>query len=105
MIKSTKMSNPFIIASQARESTPSSTPRHGPKPNPLAKRYSLHAIQLALHDTTPITTTTLDGLLVQFKANNGDNAELDSSNNNLHRRSYTREQKLAATGYATTERV
>ena len=53
---------------------------------------------------TPITTT-IDGLLVQFKANKDDNAELDSSDNDLHRRSYTREQKLAAVGYAASKRV
>jgi transposase-like protein len=47
----------------------------------------------------------LYGLLVQFKAKNDNNAELDSSNNDLHRQSYTREQKLAAISYAATKRV
>jgi hypothetical protein len=108
------MSNPFIIAAQALVSTPSTVsnpsilaPRHGPNPKPLAERQSLHALQLARHDSTPITTTTLDGLLVQFKANNDNDAdaELDSSDNDLRRRSYTREQKLAAIGSAATKRV
>jgi hypothetical protein len=102
------MSNPFMIAAQVLVSTPSSTSlalRPGPKAKPLAKRQ-LYALQLAHHN--PITTTNTDGLLAQFKANNDNNAELDSdSDNNLdtRRRSYTREQKLAAVGYATTKRV
>jgi transposase-like protein len=105
------MSNPFMIAAQASTPIPPSTlnlailaPRPGPKPKPLPERRSLHALQLARHD--PITTTTTDGLLAQFKANVP--AELDSDSDNNHdirRRSYTREQKLAAVGYATTKRV
>ena len=105
------MSNPFIIAAQATTPILPSTlnpavpaPRPGPKPKPLAERQSLHALQLIRHD--PIISATTDGLLAQFKANIP--AELDSdSDNNLdtRRRSYTREQKLAAVGYATTKRV
>jgi hypothetical protein len=103
------MSNPFTIAAQA--SVPMSlsasnsavpAPRPGPKLKPMAERRSLHALQLAHHDSNPITTTT-DGLLAQFKSN----IELDSdssSNDDIRRRSYTREQKLAAIGYATTKR-
>jgi hypothetical protein len=92
------MSNPFEIATQALVSTPSSTSpatRPGPKAKPLAERR-LYALQLAHHN--PITTTNADGLLARFKANNDNDAELDSdSDNNLdiRRRSYTREQKLA----------
>ena len=105
LIKSTNMSNPFMIAAQASVSTPSSislAPRPGPKPKALAERRSLHALQLVRHD--PITTTTTDGLLAQFKANVP--AEIDSdSDNDIRRRSYTREQKLAAVGYATSALV
>jgi transposase-like protein len=105
------MSNPFTIAAQASKPILPSTldpaiiaPRHGPKPKPLAERQSLHALQLARHD--PIILATTDGLLAQFKANTP--TELDSDSDNSHdirRRSYTREQKLAAIGYATTKRV
>jgi transposase-like protein len=100
------MSNPFMIAAQASISTPSSTslaPRPGPKTKPLAARQSLHALQLARHD--PITTTTTDGLLAQFKANVPAEIDSDSDSHDNRRRSYTREQKLAAVGYATTKRV
>ena len=62
------------------ESTPSISlaPRPGPKPKPLAARQSLHALRLAHQD--PITTTTTDGLLAQFKANLP--TEIDSDSNN-----------------------
>ena len=107
LIKSTNMSNPFEIAAQAPVSTPSSTslaPRPGPKPKPLAERQSLHALQLARHD--PIISATTDGLLAQFKANTPTKLDSDSDNSHdIRRRSYTREQKLAAVGYATTKRV
>jgi transposase-like protein len=110
MIKSNKMSNPFIIAAQSLQSISSSTsnpatlaPRPGPNPKPLSQR-TLHALQLARHDATPITTNT-EGLLVQFKANNDNDVESDSSNNDLRRRSYTREQKLAAISYTATKTV
>jgi hypothetical protein len=98
------MSNPFMIAAQAPVSTPPSVslaPRHSPKPKPLAERQSLHALQLARPD--PITTTTTDGLLAQFKANLAAEIDSDSGNLDIRRRSYTREQKLAAIGYATTK--
>jgi transposase-like protein len=111
LIKSTNMSNPFTIAAQASKPILPSTlnpailaPRAGPKPKPVAERQSLHALQLARHD--PIISATTDGLLAQFKANAP--AELDSDSDNSHdirRRSHTREQKLAAIGYATTKRV
>jgi transposase-like protein len=100
------MSNPFEIAAQVLVSTPSSmslAPRRGPKPKPLAERQSLHALQLARHN--PITTTTTDGLLAQFKADNPNKIDSDSDNPDTRRRSYTREQKLAAVGYATTKRI
>jgi hypothetical protein len=74
-------------------------------PKPLAERRPLHVLQLVRHDSTPISTTT-DGLLAQFKANVP--AELDSDSYNRHdirRQSFTREQKLAAIGYATIKRV
>ena len=67
------MSNLFMIATQALTPIPPSTlnlailaPRPGPKPKPLAEHRSLYALQLARHD--PITMTTTDGLLAQFKA-------------------------------------
>ena len=84
--------NPAILA-----------PRHGPKPKPLAERQSLHALQLTRHN--PITITSTDGLLAQFKANNPAEIDSDSDNPDIRRRSYTREQKMAAVGYATTKRV
>jgi hypothetical protein len=99
------MSNPFIIDTQASVSTPSSTslaPRPGPKAKPLAARQSLHALQLARHDLTPITTTTIDGLLAQFKLNVPTELDSDSDSHDIRRRSYTREQKLAAISYAAT---
>jgi hypothetical protein len=50
-------------------------------------------------------TTTSDSLLAQFKANVPSEIDSDSNNNhNIHRRSYTREQKLAAIGYAATKK-
>jgi hypothetical protein len=104
------MSNPFIFTAQASTPVPSSTlnpailaPRAGPKPKPLAERQSLYALQLARHN--PITTTTTNGLLAQFKANNPAQIDSDSDNPDIRRRSYTREQKLAAVGYATTKCV
>jgi hypothetical protein len=107
LIKSTNMSNPFMIAAQALVSTPSSTSlafRPGPKAKPLAARQSLHALQLVRHDH--ITTATTDGLLAQFKANIPAKLDSDSDNNlDIRRRSYTREQKLAAIGYTATKQV
>jgi transposase-like protein len=100
------MSNPFEIAAQALVSTPSSTslaPRPGPKPKPLVERQSLHALQLTHHN--PITTTITDGLIAQFKANVPAEIDSDSDNPDIRRRSYTREQKLAAVGYATTKHI
>jgi transposase-like protein len=102
------MSNPFMIAAQASVSTPSSislAPRPGPKAKPLAACQSLHALQLTRHDLTPITTTTIDGLLAQFKSNIPAELDSDSDSHDTHRRSYTREQKLAAISYAATKRV
>jgi hypothetical protein len=84
--------NPAILA-----------PRHGPKPKPLAERQSLHALQLVCHN--PIVTTTTDGLLAQFKANIPAEIDSDSDNPDIRRRSYTREQKLAAVRYAITKYV
>ena len=104
------MSNPFEIAAQVSISTlpstslaPSPAPRPGPKPKPVSKRRSLHALQLARRD--PITTATTDGLLTQFKADNPAEIDSDSDNLDVRRRSWTREQKLAAVGYAKTKRV
>jgi transposase-like protein len=103
------MSNPFEIAAQASKPIPPSSlnsaipaPRAGPKPKPLAARQSLHALRLVRQD--PITTTTSEGLLAQFKANPTE-IDSDSDNPDTRRRSYTREQKLAAVGYATTKRI
>jgi hypothetical protein len=50
-------------------------------------------------------TTTTDGLLAQFKANVLAEIDSDSDNPDIRQRSYTREQKLAAVGYATTKHV
>jgi transposase-like protein len=104
------MSNPFMIAAQASTPIPPSTlnlailaPRPGPKPKPLAERRSLHALQLARRD--PITTATTDGLLAQFKSTVPAEIDSDSDNPDIRRRSWSREQKLAAVGYATTKRV
>jgi hypothetical protein len=95
------MSNPFIIAAQASQSTPStmSNPalKPGPNPKPLAERR-LHHLQLAR--TTPITTTA-EGLLAQFKYNAPAELDSDSDSRDTRRRSYTREQKLAAIGYTS----
>jgi hypothetical protein len=81
------MSNPFMITTQAPTPVPPSTlnpailaPRPGLKPKPLAECRSLHTLQLIYHN--PITTTTTDGLLAQFKANVP--AELDSNSNDNH---------------------
>ena len=87
------MSNPFMIAAQASVSTPSSTslaPRPGLKTKPLAARQSLYALQLARYNSTP-TSTTIDGLLAQFKANVPTELDSDSDSYNIRRRSYTRE--------------
>ena len=104
------MLHPFTIAAQTSTPILPSTlnpailaPRHGPKPKPLAERQSLHALQLTRHD--PIISATTDGLLAQFKANAPAELDSDSDNNDIRRRSYTQEQKLAAIGYATTKRV
>jgi hypothetical protein len=99
-----------MIAAQALTPIPPSTlnpailaPRPGPKPKPLAERQSLYALQLTRYD--PIISATTDGLLAQFKANAPAELDSDSDNHDIRRRSYTREQKLAAIGYATTKRV
>jgi hypothetical protein len=83
--------NPTILA-----------PRPGPKPKPLAER-ALYSLQLVHYN--PIMTTITDGLIAQFKANVP--AKIDSNSNNLdiRQRSYTREQKLAAVGYAIAKQV
>jgi hypothetical protein len=49
--------------------------------------------------------TTIDGLLAQFKANVPAELDSDSNSHDICRQSYTREQKLAAIGYAITKRV
>ena len=46
-----------------------------------------------------------DGLLAQFKTNVPAEIHFDSDSHNIRRWSYTREQKLAAVGYATTKLV
>ena len=63
--------NPAILA-----------PRPGPKPKPLAER-SLFALQLVHHD--PITMTTTDSLLAQFKSNVPAELDSDSDSYNKHR--------------------
>jgi hypothetical protein len=101
-----------MIAAQASTPIPPSTlnpailaPRPGPKPKPIAQRQSLHALQLTRHDLTLITTSTTDGLLAQFKSNVSAELDSESDSHDTRRRSYTREQKLAAIGYAITKRV
>ena len=88
------MSNPFTIAAQASTPILPSTlnpailaPRPGPKPKPVAKRQSLYALQLARRD--PITTTTTDGLLAQFKANSPTELDSDSDSPDIYRYSFT----------------
>ena len=100
------MANPFEIASRSLipVSLPNPTPKPGPKAKPLAERRSLHALQLTHHDSSPITTTA-DGLLAQFKSNTSAELDSDSDGGDIRRRSYTREQKLAAVGYGSTKRV
>jgi hypothetical protein len=56
------------------------------------------SLQLACQD--PITTATADGLLAQFKANPPAEIDSDSDCHDKRRRSYSREQKLGAVGYA-----
>jgi hypothetical protein len=87
------MSNPFMIAAQASKPILPSTlnptipaPRHGPKPKPLAER-ALYSLQLAHYN--PITTTTTDGLIAQFKANVPAEIDSDSDNPDIRQRSYT----------------
>jgi transposase-like protein len=107
------MSNPFEIAAQARAPATPSVPisihralsaiRPGPKLKPLAERKALHALQLTRRTAAPIAATA-DGLLAQFKSKEGNELDSDSSaNGDIRRRSYTREQKLAAIGYAATK--
>jgi hypothetical protein len=110
LIKSTNISNIFIITTQALKPILPSTlnptilaPRHSLKPEPLAERQSLYALQLTRYN--PITTTTIDSLLAQFKANVLTEIDSNSNNPDICRCSYTREQKLAAVGYATTKHV
>ena len=79
-------------------------PRPGPKPKPLAERQSLHSLQLIRHNPTIISAST-NGLLAQFKANTLTELDSDSDSHDIRRQSYTREQKLAAVGYATTKQV
>jgi hypothetical protein len=104
------MSNLFTITTQASKPILPSTlnpailaPRAGLKPKPLAERQSLYAFQLTHYN--PITTTTTDGLLAQFKANNLAEIDSDSDNLDIRQRSYTREQKLVAVGYTTTKYI
>jgi hypothetical protein len=108
------MSNLFEIATQAStaapliQDPPVAVPANkpGPKPKPLAERRSLHALQLTRRDTSSPISATIDGLLAQFKANNNDEFDSDSlANGDQRRRSYTREQKLTAIGYATIKKV
>ena len=86
LIKSTNISNLFTITAQASKPILPSTlnpailaPRAGLKPKPLAKHQSLHTLQLVHYN--PITITTIDGLLAQFKADNP--TEIDSDSDNL----------------------
>ena len=106
------MSNPFEIAANATSrfasipTVPAVPPiRPGPKLKPLVERKSLHALQLAQHKSSPISVTA-EGLFTRFKTSRDDESDSDSSTStDKRRRSYTREQKLAAIGYATTKKV
>jgi hypothetical protein len=90
------MSNPFEIAANATMPELPSTlnpvakaPRPGPKLKSLAERKSLHTLQLARHNATPIATTA-EGLLAQFKVNIDNESDSESSNNgDIRRRSVT----------------
>jgi hypothetical protein len=104
-----KMSSPFEIAAKAVAQTPPSTldlpaPALKPGPKPLLERSSLHSLQLARHNTTPLAITA-EGLLAQFKADHNDESDSESSAGDIRKRSYSREQKLAAIGYATTKKA
>lgn len=89
------MSNPFEIAANTMSLAPrtaTSTLRPGPKLKPLAQRKNSHALQLARRDAIPISTTT-EGFLAKFKADEDNESEPESSeNNDLRRRSYSRSQ-------------
>jgi transposase-like protein len=105
------MSTPLEVTTKAMASIPPSLStlaipavKPGPRPKPMAKRQTLHALQLARRDTGAISASA-EGLLAQFKASNDIESDSDSSVNDLRRRSYTREQKLAAIGYATTKKT
>ena len=79
-----------MIAAQSPVSMPSAVsnpsilaPRYGPKPKPLAEHRSLYTIQLTHHNSTP-TSTTIDGLLAQFKANIPIELDSDSDSYNIY---------------------
>ena len=58
-------------------------PRPSLKPKPLAERQSLHTLQLAHNDSSPITTT-IDGLLAQFKYNAPTELDSNSNSHDIH---------------------
>jgi hypothetical protein len=105
------MSNPFEIAANATSYVPPPAPnpavpavRPGPKLKPLAQLSTLHSLQLARRTTTPLALTA-EGLLAQFKADQNVESDSESSANDTRKRSYTREQKLAAISYAAIKKV
>ena len=90
MIKSTNISNLFMIVAQSLVSISSAVsnlsilaPRYSLKPKPLAEYRSLYTIQLIYYNSTP-TSTTIDRLLAQFKANIPAELDSDSDSYNIY---------------------
>ena len=105
------MSNLFEIAANATLYVPPPAPnpavpavRPSPKLKPLVQLSTLHSLQLARRTTTPLALTA-EGLLAQFKADQNVESDSESSANDTRKRSYTREQKLAAISYAAIKNV
>jgi hypothetical protein len=115
------MSNPFTIAAKSNHSTPPAGPplitqKPGPRPKPLSERKTLHALKLR-RQNEGLVGQAADTLLAQFQQahtireeEKGDEEgeeekEEGKEEETQGRRSHTREQKLAAVGYALTKRV
>src|SRR5271168_2170170 len=81
-------------------------PKSGPKPKPIAdRRYNplAHRIRTAIPTTTIFDQTAI-GLLQCARGEGVDDSD-DGEDDQSHRRSWTREQKLAAIQYATTTMI
>ena len=116
------MSNPFTIAAKSNHSTPPTGPpliaqKPGLRPKPLSERKTLHALKLR-RQNEGLVGQAADALLAQFQQaytireeEKGDEEgeeekeeeeEEEKEEETQGRRSHTREQKLAAVGYALT---